>query len=118
MDNYRRKFEVSAAPLQNVPEEVLEGIFANGLKAEIRAELRLLKPEGLTEEKNLLLRRELGVQRFWKPQQVGSNGLQPAPGVAAETFGNPEKLKEEVPFRKLSDSELQEKRNKGERTMF
>ena len=42
---YRRNFEVSAAPLQEVPEEILEGIFINGLRADIRAELRLLKPE-------------------------------------------------------------------------
>ncbi|EXB92422.1 hypothetical protein L484_021406 [Morus notabilis] len=58
------RFEVSAAPLHDVPEEILEGIFVNGLKAEIRAELRLLKPAGLTEimdttqrieEKNMLL---------------------------------------------------------------
>lgn len=77
---YRRKFEVSAASLQDIPEEVLEGIFANGLKAEIRAKLRLLKPVGLTEimdtaqrikEKNLLLRREMNGSRFLKTQLTG-----------------------------------------------
>lgn len=44
--DYRRMFEVLAAPLTTVPEDVLEGNFINGLKPLIRIEVRL-KPRGL-----------------------------------------------------------------------
>ena len=44
---YQSSFEVLASPLQNLPEQLLEGIFINGLKPKIRAEVSLLKPVGL-----------------------------------------------------------------------
>lgn len=43
---YQRNFELLAVPLSMVPEAVLEGNFTNGLKAEIRAEIRMHKPKG------------------------------------------------------------------------
>lgn len=77
---YRRKFEMSVAPLRDVPDEILEGIFVNGLMAEVWAELRLLKPVSLgeimeiaqrSEEKNELLRREVVGSKFSRPQYLG-----------------------------------------------
>lgn len=74
---YHRKFKVSTAPLRVVPEEVLEGIFVNGLKAKVHTELRLLKLVGLgeimeicqkIEEKNVLLHQEVAETRFSRPQ--------------------------------------------------
>lgn len=42
-----------SSPLRDVPKEILEGISVNGLKEEIRVELRLLKPVGLGEIKEI-----------------------------------------------------------------
>lgn len=47
MKEYRRKFEIFAAPLLEIPETVLEGNFINGLSPMIRAEVRMLNPQGL-----------------------------------------------------------------------
>lgn len=47
MKEYRRKFEIFAAPLSEIPETVLEGNFINGLSPMIRAEVRMLNPQGL-----------------------------------------------------------------------
>lgn len=44
---YRRQFEILALPLTKVSEQVLEGNFVNGMKPEIRAEVRLMQPIGL-----------------------------------------------------------------------
>lgn len=34
--DYRERFEELTAPLQHVPDDVLKGVFINGLKAELR----------------------------------------------------------------------------------
>jgi len=47
--DYIERFEEISAPLEGVQEAVLVSAFRNGLHADIRAELRLLKVEGLTE---------------------------------------------------------------------
>lgn len=44
--DFKREFEALAAPVQGMPEEVLESTFLNGLKPAIRAEVRLLRPNG------------------------------------------------------------------------
>ncbi|KAF7815055.1 Retrotransposable element Tf2 [Senna tora] len=46
---YREKFELLSAPLKNAPEEMLLGAYQNGLKDEIRAELRMVKAQNLME---------------------------------------------------------------------
>lgn len=45
--DYRNCFETLASPIEEMPEAVLEGHFVNGLKPEIRAEIRVLRPLGL-----------------------------------------------------------------------
>lgn len=40
-------FELLASPLLDVPKHVLENNFINGLRLEIRAEVRMMKPIGL-----------------------------------------------------------------------
>ncbi|KAF7827538.1 Retrotransposable element Tf2 [Senna tora] len=61
---YREQFELISAPLKEAPEAMLIGAFQNGLKEEIRAELRMVKAQNLlevmdlahqVEEKNLVL---------------------------------------------------------------
>ncbi|GMN31282.1 hypothetical protein TIFTF001_003189 [Ficus carica] len=62
---YRRVFESLASPSLKLPEHVMESTFINGLLPDIRAEVRMLKPEGLArimefaqrvEDRNLSLR--------------------------------------------------------------
>lgn len=47
------------APLKGIPEEVARGTFVNGLKGEIRAELRLLEPKSLEQSMDLAVKIEL-----------------------------------------------------------
>ena len=62
---YKRDFEFMSASITGLPDEVLEGTFVKGLKPEIRAKVRVLKPIGLgplmelaqlVEEKNLAIK--------------------------------------------------------------
>lgn len=72
----RQQFEVLSAPLEGALDDVLEGNFINGLKAEIKVKLRLLSPRGLEhamelaqqiEDKLTLMKRDKG------PNGVGFN---------------------------------------------
>ncbi|KAF7842448.1 Retrotransposable element Tf2 [Senna tora] len=49
MAEYREKFELISAPLKDTPEEMLLGAYQNGLKEDIRAELRMVKAHSLLE---------------------------------------------------------------------
>lgn len=55
---YRRKFIETAAPLKRVPEDIMMGQLVNGLKEEIRAEVRLLNPISLEKAMEIALRVE------------------------------------------------------------
>lgn len=47
MEKFRQAFEVLAAPLKGISNEVLESTFVNGLRLEIIVEIHLLGPKGL-----------------------------------------------------------------------
>lgn len=85
--DYRRQFEILAAPLTELSEQVLESTFVKGLKPDIKAEIRLMKPEGLgrimevaqrVEERNLSVRGSrvtgpLGPQNsYWNKSNYGN----------------------------------------------
>lgn len=53
--DYRRKFIELLAPLERIPEEISKGQFLNGLKEEIRVEVRLLGPKNLDNAMDLAL---------------------------------------------------------------
>ena len=55
---YRRSFIEMAAPLENVPEALALGHFLNGLKSNIRAEVRLLGPRNLDDAMELAVMAE------------------------------------------------------------
>lgn len=55
---YRRKFIETAAPLDRIPESMLLGQFLNGLKKDIRAEVRLLSPSNLEQAMEIAARVE------------------------------------------------------------
>ena len=56
--DYRLCFETLAAPLEEMPEALLEGHFVNGLKVDIRAKMRVLRLIGLEEMMDLAQRIE------------------------------------------------------------
>lgn len=49
VDEYRDKFELHVAPLKREERTMLTSIFRNGLKEEIRAELKMFKIDDLAE---------------------------------------------------------------------
>ncbi|XP_057449034.1 uncharacterized protein LOC130740445 [Lotus japonicus] len=82
---YRERFEMVAAPLRHTDRDIIKGIFLNGLKEEIRAELKLYRSGKLEEimdrallleEKNLAMRNSKGGdedKRGWKEKGVSSS---------------------------------------------
>ena len=72
---FREKFELLSSPLREADEEFLVGAFSNGLAEEIRAEVRMVKPNSLVqlmdlaqkiEEKNWALERA-HMKRSYRP---------------------------------------------------
>lgn len=49
MAEYREQFELLSAPLENVRDEILLGAFMNGLKEDIRCDVKLLHPQNLKQ---------------------------------------------------------------------
>lgn len=58
VNEYRRKFIETAAPLDRVSEDILLGHFVNGLKEEIKAEVRLMNPVSLEHAMELAVQVE------------------------------------------------------------
>ncbi|KAJ9542106.1 hypothetical protein OSB04_028612 [Centaurea solstitialis] len=56
--DYQRSFIELSAPLSNVPDEIALGHFINGLKTEIRAEVRVIGPITLDQAMDLAVRVE------------------------------------------------------------
>lgn len=56
--DYQRRFIELASPLDDVPNSIMLGQFVNGLKYEIKAEIRLLNPYTLEETMDLAIRVE------------------------------------------------------------
>lgn len=54
--DYQRRFIELAAPLSNIPDEIALGQFINGLKPELRAELRVLGPHNLDHAMDLAIK--------------------------------------------------------------
>ncbi|XP_024017591.1 uncharacterized protein LOC112090471 [Morus notabilis] len=140
---YRRQFEMLAALLAEIPEQVLESAFVNGLKPEVRAEVRMMKPNGLgrimeftqrVEERNQLVRgpkTQMSSFNSWNRNISASQGLGLRSGLSygggsratntSVAVGCPsgisEKTKESTsgmaPYRRLTDAKIQTKREKG-----
>lgn len=120
---FRREFKVLVIPLRGVSDEILESTFVNGLRPNIRAELRLLGPFMETaqkiEDRNLILR------HFQEPtthKSIRSNIVKYRPEARRiETF--PTKTitvgdrsfvaKHEIPMRRLIDTKWQRKKERG-----
>lgn len=135
---HRLCFETLASPLEGMPEALLEGQFINGLKPEIRAELRMLRPNGLDqlmevaqriEERNMVVRgstigsgQNRGATHFNPFQHqhrsvsttTPSASPKPATTNAVVLHQNPAAGKgSNPPFKRLSEAYLKAKREKG-----
>lgn len=120
---YRHQFEVMAAPLKDISEQILEGVFMNGLRVEIQAEVRIRQPVGLARIMNLAQRVEdrdliLGKSRdgrgntFLKNQGFGGSRSELLLQTAA-VVEQKNNVRQEILFKKLTDSECQAKSDKG-----
>lgn len=58
VNEYRRQFIETAAPLEHLSENILLGQFINGLKEEIRAEVRLLNPVNVKQAMEMAIKVE------------------------------------------------------------
>ncbi|XP_052196517.1 uncharacterized protein LOC127803919 [Diospyros lotus] len=135
--DYRLCFETLASSLERLPEAFLEGHFLNGLKLDIRAEMRVLRPTGLErmmelaqriEERNQVVRegylgsgptRVLALSiPVTNTQPVIRPPPQAPPKLATPSTAfshRPPAVGKwsNPPFKQLSESELQAKRVKG-----
>ncbi|KAH9650018.1 hypothetical protein KPL70_026202 [Citrus sinensis] len=119
---YRRKFIELSAPLENITDELALGNFINGLKPEIRVEVRIMEPNNLGRAMDLAQKIE---EKLWVTKtHKADSGFQRAGGstrgvnlhseASRSSIGanhNTARLSGEI--RRLSDSELQKKREKG-----
>ena len=89
---YKRDFEIMSASMASLPDEVLEGTFVKGLKLEIQAEVRVLKPIGLgplmekaqlVEEKNLAIK---GLSDLSGPKIKQPNTFKAQGGIKTRGF--------------------------------
>ena len=69
---FRQTFESTAAVLPGLPEHVLEGVFINGLRPDIRAKVRLVMPKRLEELMEYAQRVE---DRNWTHWALAHQGL-------------------------------------------
>ena len=105
--DYLRTFESLAAVVDEEPKHVQESTFINGLKPEIRAKVRMMKPKGLTKVMKLAQRVEernaydrsnrrspwmgltVGMGSAYSPSPYGSRG----PPNSYHTPGHPTQFK-------------------------
>ncbi|CAJ2666559.1 unnamed protein product [Trifolium pratense] len=138
IEEYREQFELYAGPLKCTEPAYLKGIFLNGPKDVIRAELKLHPVEKLTElmdyaqrvdEKNMLLTKgSIETGSIGRSTRTFNNSktitFEPEKKVQTTQFvvgscvgeGNSSKSSEAVKgqiFKKLTDAELQDRRVKG-----
>eukprot|EP00256_Glycine_max_P042597 XP_006593215.1 uncharacterized protein LOC102668698 [Glycine max] len=137
VEEYREKFELYAGPLRGTELEYLKGIFLNGLKEVVRAELKLdpvnTLPELMDyaqwiEEKNSLMEKgNVGGNRggptrsysssrtvTWDPGNKGTTTKtrEMSSSLESNSVKSTGAYKGR-PFRRLSDAEFQERAEKG-----
>lgn len=70
---YRQKFIELSAPLENISEEIALGNYINGLKLDIRAEIRLLEPTNLGRAMDLAQKIEAKLQLTRTCRDIGGS---------------------------------------------
>lgn len=123
---YQRAFIETLAPLKYVPEEVAMGHFINGLKNDIRAEVRVMSPINLDRAMDLAIRIEAKVSPPPKIPIVKSTQSNTSPNLRTASIsltpnftnssnknhGGIANSKPIKGIRRLSERELQEKKKR------
>ncbi|XP_061356872.1 uncharacterized protein LOC133301271 [Gastrolobium bilobum] len=121
VEGYQKEFEQLSNQIIGIDDVTLQSYFENGLKSEIRKEVRMYLPESLqnaielakvVEDKlNDRVPALVGYQKFVPNNQRQQPGLLPTPnrGVV-NTAGNP---RDTMPIKRLSAAEMMERREKG-----
>ncbi|KAL5542906.1 hypothetical protein UlMin_010616 [Ulmus minor] len=104
---YRWKFIELSAPLENITDELALGNFINGLKPEIRVEVRIMEPSNLGRAMDLAQKNE---EKLWvtKAHKADSGSHRARGSTRGVNFHS-----EASRSSRLSDSKLQKKREKG-----
>ncbi|KAL4567338.1 hypothetical protein LXL04_022921 [Taraxacum kok-saghyz] len=125
---YQRRFIELSAPLNGITEEVAMGQFINGLKNEIRAEVRVMGPRSLDQAMELAVKIEDKVNptlfrpTFAKSTQSTTNLQNHSSSFSSSSSGTHPTVKPlftgsySKPIRetrRLSEKELQEKKDRG-----
>ncbi|KAJ1408087.1 Retrotransposon gag domain [Sesbania bispinosa] len=134
---YREKFEMVSAPLKDADKSILKGIFLNGLREELQAELKLYNSENLSERMDralLLEEKNWALKRGgYGPNEKGRNAEKdnpfsearksksyiPRPNYGQKGLDEPKNSsgqgrEKRTPIgRKLTQAELQERSRKG-----
>lgn len=143
VSEYKRRFIETAAPLDRIAENILMGQFINGLKEDIRVEVRLLNPVNVEQAMELSSRVEernkvtssrkpfvgsavssvnrgsmMSPVRYGAPQ-TGPPSNRSWSAISSESQasvgspGNSGQSKSPHEFRRLTEKEMQEKKAKG-----
>lgn len=84
---FRENFEIMAAPLKNLNEETLKGVFINGLEEELQAEVLMANPKELSQIMDVVQRvedRNLRVSRAWEKERLRYKSSSYAPPARTE----------------------------------
>nr|GEW78350.1 ankyrin repeat-containing protein [Tanacetum cinerariifolium] len=115
--DYVTLFERMAAQLPGLSEEVLGGVFINGLKPELRTLVRTHQPANLSRAMDLTLiideSRTCGATPEPTTNQIGLGGLQPQLAQPSEGIKEKQSGAGRTLFKRMTQSELKERRVKG-----
>ncbi|KAI0520439.1 hypothetical protein KFK09_007914 [Dendrobium nobile] len=121
--NYQEQFEHLASRVERLSDTLLEGNFMKGLKAEIRATIKMLMPRDLGEAMKLsqLVEHQKNLEKGARSSSTGGTYRMTTTHLAPKgpaTGGNREATKEKTGgnggnFKQLTEKEIQEKRAKG-----
>ena len=115
---YQRRFEQMASTLEDISKQVLKSTFINGLRSDIRAELKVLGSNGLEKAMELAMKIEAKnlESKSYTREPEHSNYLpirtQMGRGITAFETTIPTKAHEGRGFKKLTEAELQSKRER------
>ena len=116
---YRRRFEQMASTLEDISEQVLESTFINGLRSDIRAELKVLGLNGLEKAMGLAMKIEANnlESKSYTHGPRHSNYLptrtQMGRGTTTLETTIPTKAHKGGGFKKLTEAELQSNQECG-----
>ncbi|XP_061375850.1 uncharacterized protein LOC133317958 [Gastrolobium bilobum] len=123
IENYQKEFERLSNQIIGINDISLQSYFENGLKSEIRKEVRMHLPESLQNAIELAKVVEdklsdraparLGYQKFFSSNQVvrPQQGLLPTPNKGVVNAAG--SSRDTIPIKRLSAAEMMEKRERG-----